>query len=83
MLEDVRKFGNLNTISTYPFENCLQTMKRKLRSVNSPLEQIGRRFSEIECELNSKPFDLSLQKKCQELIAGELKYPFENDIKKV
>lgn len=30
LLDDVRRFGNLNTLSTYPFENCLQMIKSKL-----------------------------------------------------
>lgn len=47
LLDDVRYFGNLNTFSTYPFENCLQMLKRKLRSRNNPMQQICKRFGEI------------------------------------
>lgn len=37
LLDDVRRFGNLNTISTYPFENYLQIIKSKLRSMKDPI----------------------------------------------
>lgn len=47
LLNDVRRFGGLNSISTYPFENCLRVMKLKLRAMNKPMEQIARRMSEI------------------------------------
>lgn len=48
LLDDVKRFGNLNSISTYPFENCLQMMKQKLRAMSKPLEQLTRRMSEID-----------------------------------
>lgn len=38
---------SLDTISAFPFENYMQTIKRKVRGRNKPLEQIGRRISEI------------------------------------
>lgn len=47
VVDDVRRFGNLNTISAYPFENSLRLIKLRLRNCNAPLEQISRRISEI------------------------------------
>lgn len=46
--DDVIKFGNLNNISTYPFENRLGMIKNKLKKCNKPLEQIARRINEIK-----------------------------------
>lgn len=38
---------SLDTVSAFPFKNYLQTIKRKVRGRNKPLEQIGRRIEEI------------------------------------
>ncbi|KYN00716.1 hypothetical protein ALC62_08503 [Cyphomyrmex costatus] len=38
---------SLHTISAFPFENYMQTIKRKIRGRKNPLEQIGRRIEEI------------------------------------
>lgn len=46
--DDVIRFGNLNNISTYPFENRLVMLTSKLKKCNKPLEQIARRISEIK-----------------------------------
>lgn len=46
--DDVIRFGNLNNISTYSFENRLGMMKNKLKKCNKPLEQIARRINEIK-----------------------------------
>lgn len=47
---DIRRFGNLNTISTYEFENCLRLMKLNLQSRDAPLEQLSRRLIEMSLE---------------------------------
>lgn len=39
LLADVRKFGCLNSIPTYPFENCLRIIKLKLRAMNKLPEE--------------------------------------------
>ncbi|XP_052899213.1 uncharacterized protein LOC128305682 [Anopheles moucheti] len=44
--EEVEQFGPLNTISSYPFENELQRLKRLLRSGRKSLEQVINRISE-------------------------------------
>jgi len=38
---------SLDTISAFPFKNYMQSIKRKVRGRNRPLEQIGRRLREI------------------------------------
>lgn len=38
---------SLDTISAFPFENYMQSIKRKVRARNRSLEQIGRRLGEI------------------------------------
>ncbi|XP_049294362.1 uncharacterized protein LOC125769615 isoform X1 [Anopheles funestus] len=46
--KEVDQFGPLHTISSYPFENALQRIKRLLRSGPKSLEQTINRLSEIE-----------------------------------
>lgn len=66
LVDDVRKFGPLDTISAYPFESKLYFIKRLLRSGNLPLSQVAIRISELqEVELfnvmrmkKTVPFDL-------------------------
>lgn len=43
---DVRRFGPLSSISSYPFENLLGTLKTRLAKSSKPLEQIARRIAE-------------------------------------
>ena len=46
-LSDVTKrFGSLDCVSSFPFENFLGQLKRMLRKPNSPLQQVVRRLSE-------------------------------------
>lgn len=74
--DDVRRFGNLNSISTYPFENCLYTIKLKLRAMAKPLEQISRRISEISFLANyesNSQFNISSNQ------FPQLKSPIPND----
>lgn len=48
LVDDVKKFGCLDKISTYPFENKLHEIKLLLRSGNLPLAQVGFRMIEKE-----------------------------------
>lgn len=75
--EDVIRFGDLNSISTYPFENCLRTMKLKLRAMNNPLQQISRRVGEIAAVLNRKPHSMNGNVQTEQ--NTELKFPLQND----
>lgn len=74
LLDDVRRFGNLNTISTYPFENCLQMIKKKLRAMTKPLEQLARRIGEIETATLCKTYERTSH-------AVELKFPIDHSTK--
>lgn len=47
VIDDVRKFGPLPEISSYPFENHLGQIKALVRSGNLPLSQISRRIVEL------------------------------------
>lgn len=44
LMDDVKRFGPINTFSTYPFEGLLYKIKRLLRSGNLPLAQVARRI---------------------------------------
>lgn len=46
LVDEVRRFGILQSFSAYPFENKLYCLKRKIRHGNKPLEQIARRICE-------------------------------------
>src|SRR5207249_6022175 len=44
--EDSRLLGNLDSYSAFKFENCLNIIKRFLRSPHKPLQQLVRRVGE-------------------------------------
>lgn len=46
LCEESRRYGNLDNISAFPFENFLGQMKRLVRKPSFPLQQIDRRMSE-------------------------------------
>ena len=46
LVEEFKRFGVLDNISSFPFESFLGKMKRTLRKPNSPLEQLTQRLSE-------------------------------------
>lgn len=52
LANEAEKFGNLNNISCFPFENHLQIIKNMLRKPNMPLQQVVRRILERESDLN-------------------------------
>lgn len=54
IVEEVKKFGILQSFSAYPFENQLYSLKRMIRQGNKPLEQAAKRISEkIDSDLQS------------------------------
>lgn len=52
LADDVRRFGVLDSFSTYPFESLLCRIKRLLKTGSSPLTQVAKRI--IERDTNSK-----------------------------
>ena len=47
--EDCEYFNSsLNSLSAFPFENYLQTLKRYVKNRNNPIVQVAKRLSEIE-----------------------------------
>lgn len=55
LIDDVRKYGNLNLFSNFSSENYLQKIKTLLRAHNNVLSQIVRRFSEERSLLQISP----------------------------
>lgn len=45
---DLKLYGNIDSISTYPFENHLGKIKQKIRAYHKPLQQFAKRAGEIE-----------------------------------
>lgn len=48
LMDDVEKFGPLDSFSTYPFESKLYYLKNLIRSGRMPLTQIANRLTEIQ-----------------------------------
>lgn len=46
LVNEVKRFGKLQTFNAYPFENKLSSIKRTIRKGNSPLQQIANRLME-------------------------------------
>lgn len=69
---DVDNLGNLNEISTYPFENFLHEIKLRVKPGNNPMEQITRRLIEQSSE---KQINF-ITKKYENVWVPELKYEF-------
>ena len=46
LAKDADKFGSLDNVSSFPFENCLGKLKRLIRKPSFPLKQVIRRLSE-------------------------------------
>lgn len=46
--KDVQRYGPLDNVSCFPFENYLGKLKRMVRKPSSPLQQVVRRLSEVK-----------------------------------
>lgn len=73
VVEDVRKFGDLNSISTYPFENLARTIKLKLKQCDKALEQVARRLLESEVIEANRKLDMEHTKEDKD---RRLSYPY-------
>jgi hypothetical protein len=47
LAEEYKKFGPLDNISAFPYENCLGQIKHLLRKPHQPLQQVVKRLSEM------------------------------------
>lgn len=73
---DLRRFGNINSVSTYPFENHLGKIQTKIRAYRNPLQQFANRVGEIEqFDFNSIDINSVPEKQI------ELKHPDSNGFK--
>lgn len=54
IIDDVERFGPLDSFDAYPFESRLYTLKRLIRSGNLPLSQVSKRITELQTNM-SKP----------------------------
>ncbi|KAJ8017971.1 hypothetical protein HOLleu_44293 [Holothuria leucospilota] len=55
--QEVMKYGTLDTVSCFAFENYLGQLKRMVRKPTSPLEQVIRRISEQQVKTAKDPSD--------------------------
>lgn len=53
IVEDTKIYGTLDFYSAFPFENCLQILKKLVRKPNQPLPQIVRRLHEKDYVLST------------------------------
>lgn len=74
IVEDVRNFGNLTKFDSYAFENCLYSLKLRVKNCAKPLEQISRRICELDLNYR-EPLDIN-ELYQDKYFAPELKYPF-------
>lgn len=69
---DLERFGNIDSVSTYPFENHLGKIQNKIRAYHNPLQQFAKRVGELEQVQSS----IDIKAPAKNRI--ELKFP-END----
>jgi hypothetical protein len=62
LANDVRMFGNLDNVSSFPFENYLGCIKRFVRKPAQPLQQLVRRLSE-QCDTKIQETEHDVLKK--------------------
>lgn len=58
LAQDAKRFGTLDTFSSFKFENYLQTLKNLLKKHDQPLQQVVRRY--IERKNIEKPRELHI-----------------------
>lgn len=63
VVDDVERFGELDTFSTYPFETLLGRIKRMPRNGNRPLIQAAKRImEEFNCEMAFAAADETIER---------------------
>lgn len=59
VVNEVERYGELDSFSAYPFENMLGKIKRLLRSGNHPMAQVAKRIVEgVKCNFAAKNSDM-------------------------
>lgn len=64
LCSDVKRFGTLDRTSAFRFENYMSTIKKMIRKGELPLQQVARRYSEMEAaedELYEKKVERTLR----------------------
>jgi len=56
IVDDVNNYGTLDNFSTFCFENYMIQIKKMLRKVDKPLQQIARRLEESDMIVKEKLF---------------------------
>lgn len=80
LVDDVERFGPLDSFDAYPFESKLYYLKRLIRSGNMPLSQVANRICEIQSNVSSKKFKKikkttpTCKKKCTGVIDDDLSF---------
>lgn len=72
--DDVDRFGSLNSISTYPFENHLHDIKMRIQPSKNAIEQITRRLAEMSYAMENDEINFDLRKFEQAAWTPILKY---------
>lgn len=67
LAQDVKRFGSLDNVCSFPFENFLSQLKKLVRKPNQPLQQVVRRLGEMKlavskCMSSSNCNELSFHK---------------------
>lgn len=75
--DDIDRFGCLNNIATYPFENHLRHIKLLIQNSNLPLEQIARRLVEISINSKTNPINFNTLQFENSVFTPIPKYPFK------
>lgn len=55
LVDDVERFGPLDTFDAYPFESKLYILKRLIRTGNLPLAQVAKRICEMQQNVSKTP----------------------------
>lgn len=53
LVDDVERFGPLDSFDAYPFESRLYTLKKLIRGGNLPLSQVSKRITEMQSNSNN------------------------------
>jgi hypothetical protein len=62
VVDDVRRYGNLDKISCFPFENYMRQIKKMVRKSHLPLQQVVRRLEEHKLLLYDKKDETTMPK---------------------